>query len=502
MIRKAAAEELASKGKGKERATEETVQVPGSDDSVVSEDGSGFQLASERDGEDSEEEEIVEADGALMTGSLVDIILNGAEDLLTLEEAYATLILRLRAKLAPESISPDLAASSEESVRIAIQPIRNEAPAMVRALQRDLGRLLGKVSNSEWASDDRDSSPFRASQPLRDDPTSLPAGRPTPSPSPPGSASKKSPQKRQGYTEAEVRYRREASGVGAAALRFLALLFHAQQLYSCFSDADLATLLDQVMIIPRTPKMPTPNPKRTYYLSIVLLAQLRIPAVAVSPAKDRIVRAIEAAMADNLGASGLPGGGKEGQSQTRKEGYHAVVNIISTYPSIFLSHYVDLLGPCIKGMTSPIRETRHKSAAAAAAFASSKINLLTSCTSAYIASPSPQAKEEWLKAKTLVQKMEYYVVSQLKAAMRIPGKSGVVYGHNGEKKMEANALEQTFKDTIGTAEGVVWACAAWSVIVCLMGGAYPTSGLNGIFDHIMDVSAFALLSFGDIADQS
>jgi hypothetical protein len=117
--------------------------MPASDDSVGSEEG-------RRDGSpvgSDEEEEQVEQDGALTTSSLVDIVLNGAEDLLTLEEAYKTLALRLRQRIPlEEEICNDVSAHEME---ISLRPIKDEASAMVRALHRDMHRLLGKVPNSE-----------------------------------------------------------------------------------------------------------------------------------------------------------------------------------------------------------------------------------------------------------------------------------------------------------------------------------------------------------------
>ncbi|WVQ65639.1 uncharacterized protein L199_003817 [Kwoniella botswanensis] len=486
-------------GKGKGRAQDD---MPSSDDSTSSTNLPGQQISSEGnediivEGDSSdEEEETVEEDGALSTSSLIGIVLDGAEDLLTLEEAYNTLTLRLRTRIPIQNDTADpLTPAQIDDVRVSTQPIKDEAPAMVRAIQRDLQRLLGKLPNSEMDSSEGDHTPFRGLMPLRDyTPTSNgQRGRFTPSPTPGIGPTSSSPTKaaRQGYTESEVRYRREASGVGAAVLRFLAFTFHSPHLFSCFSEADLQSMLEQVMIIPRTPKLPTPNPKRTYYLSIVILAQMNIPSACVQPVKDKVVRALEGAMADTLGSmGGNMISGKEGPSAIKKEGYNAVTNLVSNYPTILFPHYTDLLSTCLKGMVNPAQLIRYKSGLAISAFARAKFSLLATTQNALMADPSnPVIKENWIKVKMLISKSEFFIVSHLKSALKIPGKQAPIYGKDGEKKLEWHSLEQMFKDTVGSTTDVHWACAAWSVIVTLMGSAYASSGLSSGFDHIMDRS--------------
>ncbi|ORY25960.1 hypothetical protein BCR39DRAFT_542764 [Naematelia encephala] len=472
-----------SDGKGKERSSDEI----GSDDSSSSE-GSQEREAEEREGSWEEEEEELEEDGALATASLIHIILDGAEDLLTLEEAYSTLTLRLRQRI---PIDGQKVVSMEES-RIVTQPIRDEAPAMVRAIQRDLQRLLGKVPNAEVSNVDNDSPPFGSLVPLQDS-TPVNRSRLTPSPTPTPGNGKTTPDRpsRQGYTESEVRYRREASGVGAAVLRFLAFVLHTPQLYSCFTDADLQGLLEQVMIIPRTPKLPTPNPKRTYLLSILVIAQIRIPASCVQPIREKIARAVDSALNDTLGSIAASGpGAKEGPSQVRKEAYQAVINLLSTYPAIFFQHYGELLPGCLRALTSNLTLVRNKASAAIAAFAAARYSLLSDLQSRLL---EPAAREAWTRLRQTVLKSEYFVVSHFKNGLRVPGKLGFVYTITGERKTEWAALEQVFKDTVGTAE-VYWACSTWAALVSLMGSTYASSGLAAGFDHIMDVSLRMFLS--------
>ncbi|WVQ96627.1 hypothetical protein IAU59_003732 [Kwoniella sp. CBS 9459] len=488
MLRGAAIDGTDRKGKSRMQG-----EIPGSDDSAASTSSAvqpsdpleGDEVAEEGSSEE-EEEETIEEDGALATRSLINIILDGAEDLLTLEEAYSTLTLRLR-----QNLSEDPTPIPPSEVRICTQPIRDEAPAMVRAIQRDLARLLGKLPHSDPAFPSSDNgSPFRDLVPLIDrTPTNNNnRGRFTPSPTPGAGPKSSSPTKpaRQGYTESEVRYRREASGVGAAVLRFIAFTFSSPHLISCYSEADLQAILEQIMVIPRTPKLPTPNPKRTYYLSILVLTHMNLPSACVQPAKDKIVRALEGAMTDSLGTLGASG--KEGPPALKKEGYHAITNLVSNYPSIFFPHYADLLSGCLRGMASSSNLIRYKAGAATCAFARAKFALLANTQSAAINTGDSASREAWSKAKSVIQKSEFFVVSHLKSALKVPGKSTPIYGKDGEKKTEWHALEQVLKDTVGSTTDVHWACAAWSVVVTLMGAAYASSGLAGGLDHIMDRS--------------
>ena len=477
LMRKAAGD--VGSGSSKERIGDE---LPGSDDSNSSEELES-RKAGERDGS-SEDEEETELGGSLATGSLISIILDGAEDLLTLEEAYNTFTFRLRRRI-PKDPQAELSDEIREDIRLATQPLRDEAPAMVRAMQRDLQRLMGKVPNSEF--EGGDASAFRALVPLRDATPINSRSRVTPSPTPisrtiRGACFSSERPARQGYTESEVRYRRESSGVGAAALRFLAFTLHTSHLFTCFSEADLQALLEQVMIIPRTPRLPTPNPKRTYWLSMLVLAQTKVPVSCVRPIKDKIVRAVESAINESMSLS-IPGG-KDGQSQIRKEGFHAVTNLVSTYPTIFFQHYTELLPGCFRALISPLNLFRNNASAAIAAFAAAKYSLV-----ADLQSRLPEQREAWIKAKGTVQKCESFVISHLKSPLKTPGKPCPVYGPGGEKQTEWTALEKVLKDTVGSATDVHWACATWAVLVSLMGPAYSSSGLASGFDHIMDVSA-------------
>jgi len=463
------------KGKGKSVAGSDDMpasdEAPGSDDSASSDDlprgAAGHEGSSEM-------EEEIEEPGPLAQTSLIGIILDGAEDLLTLEEAYAVLNANLRTRIPTNVPITDWPANVREELQIAVAPIRDEAPAMVRAMQRDLQRVLGKIPGIEAGSSTRESSPFRGLMPLRD---TTPRSRLTPSPTPaPSSKRIDSSGAKKGYTEAEVRYRREAAGVGAATLRFIALVMHIPALYGCFSDTDITSLLDLVLSILRTPSLPTPNPKRTYYTALTVLGGLKVSPASVLPLKEKIARALESALTDGLGLGQGSPTAKDNGGQIKKESHIAVVNLFSSYPTIFLSHHAEFVPTALRGLHSTLPLTRMRSSALLAAITTAKLNALMDTSD----------RDTWNRNKVAAQKLELFVISHLRSVVR--SKAAPVYTATGEKKTEWNELERVFKETVGNANDVAWACATWSIIVCLMGSAYASSGLASSFDHIMDVS--------------
>ena len=436
---------------GKAKTDEDMPVIPSSDDSVPDDlpsDGLPKEGSSEMDEE-------VEETGPLSTSSLVSIILDGAEDLLTLEEAYAVLTTNLRARIPADIPDNEIPPIVREEINLAVTAIREESPAMVRAMLRDLQRTLGKVPSSE-VSTEADQTPFRGLMPLRDTtPTHKSRLTPTSTPTARGIVSRDGQPTKKGYNEAEVRYRREAAGVGSATLKFLALALHTPVLIGCFTDADTTGLLEQVMAILRTPSLPTPNPKRTFYTSLTIIAQMRVSVQSVLPVKEKIARALEFALSDGQGGSPTQSpGAKDNNGQIKKEAFIAVTNLVSTYPSLFFPHYAEFLPACLRGLHSPAPLFRNKAAAAIAAFATAKVNLLADTSS----------KDTWTKNKAIAPKMENFVVSHLKSTARMSQRT-MIHANAGEKRTEWLELERTFKDTVGTAEGVTWACATWANVV-------------------------------------
>lgn len=424
---------------------------PESDDLAGVDAPEGFPNAPGSDA--SEEEEEVEC---LHPSSLVSVILEGAEDLLTLEEAYTSLNLRLREVMF--NIGPATEATQARFDAV-WQPISEEAPAVVRAIQRDLHRLMGKVPNSEAEST---SSPFRGL---------MPAGLP-PSPA-------KSPRK--GYTAAEVLYRRESAGVGGAVLRLLAIVFSHPRLFACFTEADILSLLDQVLVITRSPTLPTPFAKRTYTMTMTILAQLNLPPTWLRPFEKKLASALECGL-NTIGVGQFP---IKDPSAIRKEAYNATANLLKKYPDIMFPHYPSLLNTSLRTLSHPSKLIRRCSVAVAATFVSAKLQLLEDADIV-----GGYDKFESNKIRSLVAKSEIFVANFLKSPIKVSGK--MVYDKNTtEKRTEGGVLGITFRSTIGETKDVAWACTTWAVLASLMGHTYNTSSQSQEIDHIMNVSSFS-----------
>lgn len=395
----------------------------------------------------SDESDVVESS----TSSLVGIIIDSADDLLTIEEAYNMLGHRLRQHATTVDLDPSI-----------LEPILRDVPGFVRALSRDVGRLLAPLS--PLSSDcERSSSPCEG----------LP--------------------KRQGYTESEVRYRREASGVGHAALRWLAFMLFFEPLYSAFTIADLSALLDLVLTIPFTPKLPTPNAKRTYALAIYVLAHIRIPVAAVIPVKTRLMEALRKAVGE--GSLSQWGGGPAqdksagGNVKARLEGFSAISNVLTSYPAVFVPHHRELLPVVLKGLTNSNAVTRQRAQLAAGAFVTAKIawmELTARQVKAVhkelaIEAATPEdvaiAEADWLTARNTNRELESGCLAYLRRSKATTGVRETEYA-----KLDKELKTQMSADS-------KWACATWATLVSLLGEKYVKADMYKDINHIMKVGS-------------
>lgn len=434
--------------------------APPSDDSDSSGEGqAGGQPSNGQRGADnfSDESEEEEQEEGLHPSYLVENLLSGDADLLTLEESYTSLTLRLRESLF--DIGPPTLAVHTEFEHVC-KEIRDEAPAIVCAIQRDLNRLMGKVPNSETTAS---TSPFRGLTPA----FSLP-------PSP-----QKTPKR--GYTESEVLYRREAAGVGCAALRFLTVVFSSPRLFTLFTEADVQALLDQVLVIPRTPILPTPSPKRTFSQAIMIFSQVRLPSAWIRPLESKITRSLESALTTvAVGVFAL-----KDPSPIRKEAFNAVNNLLKMYPDIFFPAYTQLLPVCLRTLSSPLPALRKSASAATAAFQTAKLRLQDDADRVLQDDSSTQTA--WNKTRSVVVRSEAFVANFLRGVLKSP-RSKSAYDKDGEKSTEWSPIEAIFRRTVGTAEEVAWACSTWAILVSLIGKEFSSSPLVKDIGHIMDVS--------------
>ncbi|BEJ13875.1 hypothetical protein CspHIS471_0310490 [Cutaneotrichosporon sp. HIS471] len=434
--------------------------VPGSDDSVGGADAPGSE------GSDEESEEIE----CMHPTSLVSVILEGAEDLLTLEEAYCTLTAKMREAL--YSIGP-VTEDTQRYLDMVAEPISDEAPALVRAMTRDLSRLMGKVPQSEHS---QSSTPFRGLQPE----TRPATARLPPSPS--------NTPSRRGYSEAEIRYRREASSVGAAALRFLAALFSSPRLFSAFSEADLIQLLEQVIMIPKTPVLPTPIPKRTYSLALSVMAHLRFPSRWVAQVQDKILDALDSAW-NTLGNGGPPFAFKD-STMVKREAFHALSALLRYYPQIMVPGYQRYLATSLRAVSATDNEMRRLASGAVSAFVKARYQLLADAELAVRFECDDHAMLEWEDMRNLVRKSEQHTINFFKSMAKFsPKRFNDNRPDKGQQmRSEWSSLEAAFRSLIGKPEDVAWACSTWAAVATLLGSSYNSFPLVLHMDHIMDRS--------------
>lgn len=303
--------------------------------------------------------------------SLLEIILNELDDLLAVEDAYLLLFARLKKCFAINEDTETLGRSAEQQQEREdiLRNVRSHTSEVFRALTRDIKRLVQPASNE---------TRFLGSSSPIPHTTDPPA---TPSPSPQeaaGSDNEDTPKpRRQGYSEAEVRERRAAAGVGQAALKVLSFIGYHQELHEHFSEADLTSLLSTTLVIPATPKLNTPNSKRTYAFAIYVLSLLRVPSACLIPISGKILQAL-------LNATGEFGmqfwrgsqakdGPAGGNVKAKMEGYSAIWNVCRYYPSIFLPYHKDLVPEIIKGIVHGNPQVRARASAAAGGFAKGKL---------------------------------------------------------------------------------------------------------------------------------
>jgi len=370
-------------------------EVPSSDNPSASEDGQqngdpnvpGYSAdkhdESERDDNDHDNShppgvEMVELTSNPSTiDSLLDIILNEVHDLLAIEDAYLMLFARLKKTflLNEDSERTDRTLEHETERQAVLRAFGVNTSDLFRALTRDIKRLVQPAScDTRFLGS---SSPIsRAEDPLA-----------TPSPSPQNAGEsdhEETPKpRRQGYSEAEVRERRAAAGVGQAALKVLSFVGYHADLHGNFSEADLTSLLSTTLVIPATAKLNTPNSKRTYAFAIYVLSLLRVPLACLIPIQDKVVRALLNATGEFSaqfwrGSQAKQEGAINGNVKAKIEGYSAIWNVCLRYPSIFLSFHKDLIPEIIKGITNPNPQVRSRASAAAGGLAKGKLAWLCS----------------------------------------------------------------------------------------------------------------------------
>lgn len=340
--------------------------------------------------------------------SLLEIILNELDDLLAVEDAYLLLFARLKKcfVINEDPDRPERSAEQQQEREDILRNVRAQTSEMVRALTRDIKRLVQPATS--------DTRFLRSSSPIPDM-TEAPA---SPSPSPrdaSGSDQDDTPRpRRQGYSEAEVRERRAGAGVGQAALKVLSFIGYHPELHGNFSEADLTSLLSTTLVIPATPKLNTPNSKRTYAFAIYVLSLLRVPTACLIPITGKVIRALlnatgEFGMQFWRGSQAKQEGPASGNVKAKMEGYSAIWNVCRYYPSVFLPYHKDLIPEIIKGLVHANPQVRARASAAAGGFAKGKITWIRETKEAFRAvvlsgRDEAESEEQWQSRRIEAEK--------------------------------------------------------------------------------------------------
>ncbi|KAI0061493.1 hypothetical protein BV25DRAFT_1857413 [Artomyces pyxidatus] len=262
----------------------------------------------------------------------VSKIIAGDASLRDLIEAYSVLAARLRAAVC-ETTDGDCSWPL-------FQPLRKNSVAFVDAVVRDLGRAIVDPLARATQTGDTPSTPVTAW-------TALP--------------SPKSPKKRAGMTEDQVKHARDLCTTTHAVLKLLAFAFTVPAVYRVFTDDQLGSILTQALAIPLANELPTPNARKTCALAIWLIQSQRLPIEVLAPAKDRITYALRRAIEGELG--------KEGKKGSASDGLRAIHDLSLHEPSVFVPAFTELLPSALDNLLAPTLNLRAQACHAIGGFA-------------------------------------------------------------------------------------------------------------------------------------
>ncbi|EKM51867.1 uncharacterized protein PHACADRAFT_187259 [Phanerochaete carnosa HHB-10118-sp] len=255
-------------------------------------------------------------------------------------ESYNILMARLRLCVVDDS-------NTDASWPL-FQPLRKNRDALVQAMCRDLGRALEEPT----AAEDEEES------------------RVLPSP-------EKSPKKR-GMTAEQAKRARDLCTTAHSAMKFLSMVFTLPYLFNIFEESHLADLLTGVLAIPLTPKLPTPNARKTCALAISLLQMQRLPEVILLPARDRIAYALRRGIEGELG--------KEGKKGSCNDGLRAIHDLSIHYPATFVPAFAEILPAVFSQLLAPTVALRLQACHALGGFSFGLASLPVESTHSRVAS--------------------------------------------------------------------------------------------------------------------
>ncbi|CAA7269092.1 unnamed protein product [Cyclocybe aegerita] len=351
---------------------------------------------------------------------------DGKEPLGKLIEGYNVLAARLRASVSD--------ATDADASWPLFQPLRKNAPALVSAIVRDLGRALVDPLAGAPASEEECLPKFTL-------------------PSPQSSPAKK----KGGMTAEQVKYARDLCTTCHSVIRLLNVVLSLPAIYTVFQENELRQILTAILAIPLADSLPTPNSRKTCALAIGLIQGQRLPADVLKPAADRIAYALRRGLDGELG--------KEGKKGSANDGLRAIHDLCMYLPGVFLPAFIPLLPSILSNLLAPTLVLRTQACHALGGFVlaatsiplSSAHTKISSTIAAHItALPTPKKASDSPTKQT-----ECQIVRTLRTTM-------------------SNA------DPAHVAQGPVWAICVLASFVVLLGSRVCNDGrVNRIVSSLL-----------------
>ncbi|KAJ3509179.1 hypothetical protein NLJ89_g5360 [Agrocybe chaxingu] len=353
---------------------------------------------------------------------------DGKESLGKLIEGYNVLAARLRASVSD--------ATDADASWPLFQPLRKNAPALVSAIIRDLGRALVDPLAGAPASEEECLPQFTL-------------------PSPQSSPAKK----KGGMTAEQVKYARDLCTTCHSVIRLLNVVLSLPAIYTVFQEKQLRQILTAILAIPLADSLPTPNSRKTCALAIGLIQGQRLPAEVLQPAADRIAYALRRGLDGELG--------KEGKKGSANDGLKAIHDLCAYLPGVFLPAFTPLLPSILSNLLAPTLVLRTQACHALGGFVlaatsiplSSAHTIISSAIAAHItALPTPKKASDSPTKQT-----ECQIVRTLRTTM-------------------------TNADPTHVAQGPVWAICVLASFVVLLGSRVCTdSRANRIVSSLLSL---------------
>ncbi|KAJ7245025.1 hypothetical protein B0H12DRAFT_1128328 [Mycena haematopus] len=383
----------------------------------------------------------------------VKTIINPSASLEDLIRAYSVLAARIRANI---TLTTDSGASYP-----LLDPLCKNRVALEEAIVRDLGRCLvdPETMDHDLTPEDKEEEAC-----LKEQPVFLPSPKSSPK------------KKKKGTTAKKARYGRDLCTTCHSVIRLLAVVFTLPAVAGIFTVPQLRSILTQVLAIPLSDDLPTPNARKTYALSIWLLQTQRLPFVVLESAADRIVFALRRGIEGELG--------KEGKKGSASDGLKAIHDLSIYQPSIFVPRFEALLPSVLANLlalTAGIRaQACHALGGFARGLATLPVSALHARISAVTKSPTKSNESSLTRTiRTTLQATEAQNVSQgpvwglsVIAALLVLCNSAV-YAHEDARRVFIALLSCSMnhrKSTVRSLGSAVWRSATWAYCQPLLPG--------------------------------